>query len=185
MTFRKAAVADPTAYSNFLNWMEVNRIGDLASVAGVAISLVGFTVTVVGVLRSKSAAQRAEHAANSTRESVRLIDTVVDFTAAITALDEIKRLHRTSNWALVLDRYSTIRRLLVIARANNRQLTGRQQEAIQSALANLIVLESTLERAFATGSTPNAPKLNASISTNIDDLLAVLTEIKMSTIGDR
>jgi hypothetical protein len=178
-------VADPGAYSQVLSWMETNRVGDLASVTGVAISLIGFTITVIGVFRSKSAAQRAERAANSARETVRLMDTVVDFTAAITALDEIKRLHRTSNWVLLLDRYSTIRRLLVIARANNSQLTSHQREAIQSSLANLIVLENTLERALASGSTPNAPKLNASISTNIDDLLAVLTEIKTSKIGDR
>jgi len=178
-------VADPGAYLQLLNWMETNHVGDLASVAGVAISLIGFTITVISVFRSESAARRAERAANSARETVRLMDTVVDFTAAITALDEIKRLHRTSNWVLLLDRYSTIRRLLVIARANNNQLTSHQQEAIQSSLANLIVLENTLERALASGSTPNAPKLNASISTNIDDLLAVLTEIKTSKIGDR
>jgi hypothetical protein len=177
-------VPDPGIYSQFLGWMEANRVGDLASVAGVAISLIGFTVTVIGVARSKNAAQKAEQAANSARETVRLMDTVVDFTAAVTALDEIKRLHRTSNWVLLLDRYSTIRRLLVIARTNNSRLTSSQQEAIQSALANLIVLENTLERALANGATPNTAKLNASISVNIDNLLAALTEIKMSKVGD-
>jgi hypothetical protein len=37
--------------------MEVNRVGDLAGLAGVAVSLIGFTITVFGVLRSKSAAE--------------------------------------------------------------------------------------------------------------------------------
>lgn len=175
---------DPSAYSQFLSWMETNRVGDLSGIAGVAISIVGFTVTVIGVFRSQSAAQRAERAANSAREAIRLMDTVVDFSAAIATLEEIKRLHRASNWVLLLDRYSAIRRLLVVTRTNNKQLTSKQQEAIQAALANLIVIENTLERALANGATPNTARMNAALSVDIDNLVAVLTEIKMSKTGD-
>jgi hypothetical protein len=85
------------AWSAFLHWMEVQRIGDLSGVAGVLISIVGFTVTLWGVFKSKRAAQAAEEAARSTRDRIRLLDTAVDFSTAIAALEEIKRLHRTGH----------------------------------------------------------------------------------------
>jgi len=37
-----------------------DKVGDVASIAGVLISLVGFAITIVGVVRSKAAADRAE-----------------------------------------------------------------------------------------------------------------------------
>lgn len=49
----------------------MDTIGDLASLAGVAISIVGFVVTVWNVRRSKSAAERAEAAANEARQAMR------------------------------------------------------------------------------------------------------------------
>ena len=177
-------MADPSPYSQFLTWMEVNRIGDFAGLAGVAVSLIGFTITVFGVLRSKNAAERAEEAAKGARDTIRLMDTVVDFTSVIATLDEVKRLHRSSDWTLLLHRYATIRRLLVTARAANTRLTHTQQAAIQSALSNLVVLENNVEKALVSATTPNAAKVNLSISSDIDNLLTVLTELKISKAGN-
>jgi hypothetical protein len=84
-----------------LAWIAEYRIGDLASIAGVLIALVGFGLTLRGVRKTKSAAQSAAIAAEVTRNSIRRLDTVVDFSAAITILDEIKRLHRGGQWMLL------------------------------------------------------------------------------------
>ncbi|SFM25958.1 hypothetical protein SAMN03159423_0244 [Bradyrhizobium sp. NFR13] len=177
-------MADPSSYAQFLTWMEINRIGDLSGVAGIAVSLIGFTVTVVGVLRSKGAAERAENAAKSARDSIRLMDTVVDFTAAISALTELKRMHRSSDWALLLDRYGTIRRILVTAKTGETKLTESQLTAVQTVLSNLIVLENNAEKALAGQAAPNTAKMNASVNVDIDNLLAVLTELKMLKTGN-
>ncbi len=176
-------MAELNQYAQFLAWIEANRIGDLASIAGVVISIIGFAITIIGVLRSKSAAERAEQAAKATRDTIRLLDTVVDFTAAIGALEEIKRLHRNANWPLLPERYASIRRLLITVRTTNVDLTANQRDAIQLALGNIAVIENSVEKALANPVGLNVAKFNASISNDIDNLLTVLTELKVAKAG--
>jgi hypothetical protein len=172
-------------YTAFLSWMEANRVGDLAGLAGILISLIGFTVTVIGMFLSKSAAERAELAARETRDAIRLLDTVVDFSTAISTLEEIKRLHRQANWALLPDRYASIRKVLVSLRSSSPMLTDTQQTIVQEALANLYSIETAVERTLAGQTSPKTPKINAIISSDIDRLLTVLAELKASKIGVR
>jgi hypothetical protein len=67
-------------WANTLIFISAYKIGDLASLAGVLISLVGFAVTVVSVLKSRRAAERAQIAAKAARDWIRLFETVVYFT---------------------------------------------------------------------------------------------------------
>ena len=61
-----------------LSWIAENHVGDLASIAGVAISVIGFLATLWNVRRSKSAAERAELAASEARSAMRGYQTVSD-----------------------------------------------------------------------------------------------------------
>ena|SRR5271156_2587576 len=71
-----------------LEWIANNHLGDLASLAGVAISIVGFVVAIWNIRRSKSAAERAEKAANDARQMIRVFEAVSDFSAAIAIMEE-------------------------------------------------------------------------------------------------
>ncbi len=84
-------------------WIAENHVGDLASLAGVAISIVGFVVTVWNVRRSESAAERAEAAANEARRAMRIYQTVSDLASAIAIMEEVMRLHRHGEINLILD----------------------------------------------------------------------------------
>ena len=75
--------------ADVLTWIRNNQIGDLAGIAGIFISIIGFCATLYGVAKSKSAAESAEEAAKKTRESVRSLDAILDFSATISALEEI------------------------------------------------------------------------------------------------
>ena len=66
----------------------INHWGDLASVFGVAVSLIGFMYTLKQVARSKEAAQRAEQASLSTRAKILMADTVMDLSSAIAIMEE-------------------------------------------------------------------------------------------------
>jgi hypothetical protein len=100
----------------FLTWIRDNQIGDLAGITGIFISIIGFIATLVGVTKSKSAARSAEEAAKRTRESVRSLDAILDFSATISALEEIKRLQRQNAWTLLPERYAAARKLLILFR---------------------------------------------------------------------
>lgn len=166
-----------------LTWIIDHRLGDLASIVGLAVSLVGFLITIVGVFKSKGAAQRAEEAARETRESIRLLDTVVDFAGAIAILEEIKRMQRQRSWVLLPDRYATIRKLLISLRSSGQKLTDEQSAVIQSALANLRTIETQVERSLDNADTLKPAKLNALVSDDIDKLLTVLGELRAARVG--
>jgi hypothetical protein len=170
-------------WQQFLTWVSGNKIGDLASIAGVVISLVGFAVTIWGVIRSKDAATRAEQAAKDTRDKIRLLDTVVDFSAAISTLEEVKRMHRSNEWALLPERYAAIRKLLISLRTSGPPLTDEQNVTIQGALANLREMEAHVERARESQTVPKSAKFNVLVSTDIDNLLTVLNELKVARTG--
>jgi hypothetical protein len=54
---------------------------------------------------------------------------------------------------------------------------------IQEALANLRLHETNIEKYLAAGQSPNAVKLNAALSRDIDQLVQLLTELKMAKTG--
>ncbi|UYO48796.1 hypothetical protein KQX64_23330 [Rhodopseudomonas palustris] len=177
------SASDPTSYGQFLQWLEVNRVGDLTGIGGILISLIGFTFTVVGVVKSKSAAERAERAAKDTMQSMRLLDTVVEFSAAITALEEIKRLHREANWPLLPDRYAHIRKVLANLRTAQVDLSDAQKTVVQQALANLKQIEDLVERSLRNQSALNSARFNKLLSEDIENLLIVLNDLKAAKIG--
>lgn len=169
-------------WAAFLGWIAENRIGDLSSIAGVLISIVGFVLTVYNVRRSKKAAELARDAAQSAKNSIQTFEAVVDLSGVIGLLDEIKRAHRTRQWAVLPDRYAALRRTLINVR-KSRELSDQQAAVLQAAIANLSDMENAVEKAL-----PDVPpdlhtKFNPRISQNIDDLAGVLADLKYAETG--
>jgi hypothetical protein len=164
---------------SLLQWVADYRIGDLASIAGVAISITGFIVTVVNVRRSKSAAERAEAAANEARLLIRSYETVADFSAAIAIMEEIKRLHRTGQMDMLLDRYAALRKVLIGVRKLSPSVNETMESQIQNAITTLATMEDVVEKCRSDGTSPNFVRLNRLLSRDIDALQAVFIDIKV------
>jgi hypothetical protein len=171
-------------WGDLLAWIDKNKLADLFGIAGTLISLVGFTVTIIGVYRSKNAAVKAQEAAQAARDSIRMLDTFVDFSAAISLLEEIKRLHRQEGaWQILIERYGAIRRLLVQIRTSEVDLSDDQQEAFQNALTNLRAIQNRVEKGLTNTASLKPANFNNTISDDIDRLLAVLTQLKAKQAG--
>jgi ERCC4-type nuclease len=145
--------------------------GDIASVVGVGISLVGFGITIWGVLRSKKAAQRAEEAAHDVKTQIFRTDTIEDLAAAITTMEEIKRLHRVNNaWPILPDRYSSVRRLLISIRTFSPYISEEQKESLLASVQHFSDMEKKVEKYLANSEQqpPNAARLNEIVSLQLD-----------------
>jgi hypothetical protein len=166
-----------------LQWIAQNHLGDLASLAGVAISIIGFIVTVWNVRRSKSAAERAEAAANEARRAMRAHQTLSDFSAAIAMMDEIRRLHRMEKPDLhqLLERYPAARTALIRVRKLSPTLSSGMQTQIQSATMSLSTIEEVVEQARVEGSSPDFVELNSRLSREIDSLHSALIDMTIAT----
>jgi hypothetical protein len=134
------------------------------------------------VRKSKNAAVAAQQAAQATRDSIRLYETIVDFSTAIAVLEEIKRLHRETGITSTLpDRYATIRKQLIVLRSSSGvELTDDQLAVIQNAVTNLSSMEGHIEKALANKGDFPVAKFNSLISRDIDNLVDVLTTLKIN-----
>lgn len=172
----------PQWWGGFLEWMKDNQIGDLSGLVGIIISIFGFMGAIFGSFRARSAAERAEQASNEVKESIRLFETVSDFTSVIHVLEEIKRIHRSDQWILLPDRYSLIRKML-ISMLSRQQFSVDQAATINSAISNLSKMELTVEKALSTNAKVKTMTFNTILLNDIDSLLKVLAELKSTSIG--
>jgi hypothetical protein len=149
-----------------------NHWGDLASLLGL-----GFTIWFA--FRAKNAAEQARDAARFVKEQISNLDSLADLSAAITTLDEIKRLQRLLAWDLVLDRYSTVRKHLARVERVNPTLTPREQDAIVGAIRQFRIIEGTVEREKFNRDVPiDVARLNSVVAEQTDVLERIMIAVK-------
>lgn len=156
-----------------------NNLGDWASVLGVIIAAVGFLVIIIKILRLKSTAEAVRDAVRNVREDVLRVETVAEFSAALSVMDEIKRLHRRQAWQILPDRYAHLRKALITIKTSYSDLEDEHKIALQSAIQIFSGIEKQVEDALAKNLVSlDVPKLNRLISKQIDSLQQVLIKIQ-------
>lgn len=155
--------------------------GDRASAIGLLVTLIGFALTLIGVWRSKSAAEKAKEAVTDIRQDIRKIDMVSELSVAISAMGEIKALQRKGAWEILPDRYSALRKALItVHSANVETLTRDQQVHLQQTKTWSSNMEETLEP-YIHGSKPESDvvtRWNKAVSDHMDRLQDMLIKIK-------
>jgi hypothetical protein len=158
--------------------------GNIASVLGLIVSLAGFALTLVAVAKAKSAAAGAQAAAEHARADVLKSNSMVDLASAVTAMEEIKRLHRQGAWPLLPDRYASLREALSSIRVTRPAMSDEHKAVFQGAIQQLRDIEDKVERALAAQQAPrNVPTLNRIISLQVDKLSEVLAAMRVGQDG--
>ena len=153
--------------------------GDIASIFGVLLAIVGFALTLVGVWRSKSAADQAKQAAEDARDSIARYNAIVDLTAAMAIMEEIKRLQRNAAWAVLPDRYAELQRRLTAIRSAHVSLSEGQRQTLTAAIGAFAELERRVDQAVFAKTVPSNPaKLNYLVSGQIDEVHVVLLSLQ-------
>jgi len=154
-----------------------DRWGDLASALGLLVGLVGFWITIRAALKAKRAAEDA-------RDRISTIDTVSQCSQAMSIMEEIKRLHREEAWAILPDRYATLRGLLVTIRSSDARLSEDQRQILSEVIQYASGVEHRIEKSIqAKTAPPSIPNLNKGMSEQLDRLTAMFGEIR-SRIGE-
>jgi len=154
-------------------------IGDIASVVGAIIGLIGFVIIIINVRSSRKAAMQAENAVLKVRVDIQRLHSVEDFSSALAAMTEIKTLHRQQIWQLLPERYSALRKSLISIRATTPDLSEDQKTTLQNAIHNFSTMEADVEKFLADGSeSPDVARFNIAVSRQFDRLQQILVEIK-------
>jgi hypothetical protein len=160
-----------------LEW--ATKWADVVRVFGVLATVIGFCVTIMGVLRSKTAAEQARQAAIEAKEGITRYDAIADLSAAMAIMEEIKRLQRHGVWGVLPDRYAGLRRHLVAIKSSHAQMSESQHQILQGTIGTFADLERRIEQASASGTPPPDPaKLNDVVAGQIDELHLVLLSLQ-------
>jgi hypothetical protein len=158
---------------DLLAWIIANQVGQIASILGVMIALVGFILTI-------RAATRAENAATKALESVRRVETVENISKATAILEEILRMNRDNkNWNIVLDRHLSVRNLLGEIKSANVNITELQKTTIQATITHSVAIANKIEIALGKDQIPTGiAQMNKVLSEQVDNLNSVRVEIR-------
>ncbi len=150
-------------------------MGNIGSLVGVIIALVGFAITIVVARRSRSAAVQAKEAVQSVRGDLQLLNSTSDLSSALAIIDEIQRLQRNQAWSELPDRYNALRRTLLEVRASGHSWPDEHKTSIQSAVTLVASIQRQLEYALSQSSSDiRVPRLNTQLARREDELIEVL-----------
>jgi hypothetical protein len=151
---------------------ELPWFSDIAGIAGLAITLVGFVWTIRSVMKARRSVE-------DMRQRVTQMDTVSDLTSVVETMEHIRRLLRHEAWPETLDLYSRIRRALVQVRANYSSLPEEHQTRLQGTITQTRNLQGAVEQAIAD---PNAARdvtrWNKVLSRQVEEITEVIVFIR-------
>ena len=159
--------------------IETGHLGDWSSIIGLIVSLIGFTITIINVMLSKSAAKRAELAADKALNSMKGIEVVGSLTKAISLLEEIHRLNRTNEWQVILDRHVTFRGMVTAVKVGNPVFEEEQLARLQAAIQHSASISNKIEMSLEKNEEPNGiAQMNKILSDQMQKLGELLAGIR-------
>jgi hypothetical protein len=121
--------------------MPILTLSDWLGLVGIALSLLGFGLSLWQIFKVKTAAESARDSAKLATEGVRKLDSVISFAAVSKSLDDIKDALHKQDYPALVKQFDSSRRSLIDARENHPGLSDDQRRAIQKALTFLKTLE--------------------------------------------
>ena len=159
--------------------LDAYRLGDHASIIGLAVALVGFALTIWAAWRAKSAAEMAAAAARRARDDLLAFQSTMSLAGVVSEIEGLKAMHRAGRWAELPDRYSTLCATLASIRSRNPSLTRIHDARIQLAITELRRIEHRIDASLAgAGDAIDVAALNRVLSELLDALRKTLHELE-------
>lgn len=120
---------------HILDFLSKSEVANPASSIGLMVSIIGFFITIVSVIKSKNAAQAAAQAAHHAHHAILKIDYFSDCSSAITILEEGKRILQSNEYQFLVDRLSAAKRLVIRVKSSLKPITESQATLLMSTIA--------------------------------------------------
>ena len=119
--------------------------GSIASLAGVAVSLLGLSFAIVQLLKLRGETRVAREAAEATRGAIGRELASTELTRLSGRIDAVKELHRSRDRARSLAAYPEIRNLFLDIRRRHPGLSADDERSIFRAIAQIGDMETAIE----------------------------------------
>jgi hypothetical protein len=154
------------------------RLGDLASMAALPITIVGFGIAFRQIQKTKSSSEAAKTASEAVRQQIHQMNAIQGVGAAIRTLEDIRRLHRIKAWSVLPDRYTSLKSELISIRGRTPDLADSVKSEFQGAIQQITLIERQVEEALAGVGEPEINRINDVISEQIDRFAQVLADLQ-------
>lgn len=141
------------------------------SIFGTALSLLGITIAIYQILKTRKAAEAALLAANMATDAIQLNVTLTDVSSCINEVEEIKVMIRSKRYEAALLRVTDLSGRLIQLKNMPMNRFVKHVPNSKEMLAQLSVLRDLLERKLQNEKLPiNASKINKILSEISDGL---------------
>ncbi len=159
--------------------LDTYRLGDLASIVGLAVALVGFALTFWAAWRARTAAEAAAEAAERAREQVLTFHSTTSLVGVISRMEALKVLHRAGRIDHMPERYSALAGELMAIRSRNPSLTAEERAIMQRSVLLFRSMEHEIDQAAQDNERHvDIAQLNRAISLAFDELTALLHDLE-------
>lgn len=125
--------------------LSTKYLEEYLSLSGIALTIVGFLITIYAAFKAKNAAEAAKASAEAAVGKMLKIEIISEIAGALQLIDELKRLHRSNAIEVIPDRYSGLRAKLIAIRECDLLCSDRDQTSIQDVITRVSALERALD----------------------------------------
>ena len=154
--------------------MTLDGAGSVASLAGVAVSLVGLAIAIWHIMKLRGETRAARQAAEETRRALELENAGINLARVNERIEGLKELHRRNETARALDYNAEIRRLIIQTGVRHPRISVRQRSILRQAVDQLTRMANEIEGNSGTLEQPLIARHNATLS----EIQNTLTEIE-------
>jgi hypothetical protein len=169
-------------FEKFLAFDRAYQLGDVASLIALAITIVGFAITIWQIQKSRTASEQARDAAHSARQQILRMNAVAELGVIIRDLQEIQGFHRDNTLSALPGRYTSVKLALIAVKGRTPELTERQQSEIQAAVQQIAGLEQTVEEAIAGTNILQVSRINRILRQQIERLAAISVDLQTENL---
>jgi len=150
-----------------------NHYGNIASVLGLIVSVLGFSFTLYQVRKSRTAAERAQAMAQEAidRVSSRLFFTQI--TIAVRLVQEVRSYCRAKDWHRAVDRCEQLR-IVLAGVVDDSKLRGEERNTVTKAIDDLLLIMGHLD---GIGQEERSPTVPTRMMKALDRIVISLTRI--------
>ncbi len=153
--------------------------GSIASLVGVAVSLLGIGFAILQLIRLRGETRAAREAAEATRRTVSRDLAIADVSRLIERVQSLKEFHRQREWDRALYRYPDVLRGLIDIRSRYPALSESDLHGIQAGVTSLQDMEEIVETSGNSISQETSSLFNRNLSEiqlNLAELESRLSE---------
>ncbi len=162
-----------------IEYIKLYNLDAISSVLGLALTIIGFCITIYNVKKSRKAAQDAADKTQKISDTIFRVDKLLEIEKTLNLIEDIKRMNSTGEILICSQFYSTARKSLITFREYFVDMNDSEQSVIQEFITSLSRCETLVDKAKMDETPLNFAKINGQLNSSMDSMTKLLAKLKL------